>query len=199
MVNQFNMVNQFEQPKEDAGVHPLKFSLLLIIISIIMMFGAFTSAFIVRREEGNWLEFNLPSVLLINTLIIVVSSITMQMAYMAAKRNNLNQVKLMVMLTLGLGIAFLVGQWSAWAELVQNNIFFGGITSNPAGSFLYVLTGVHGFHIITGLIFLVFVLLAAFKYQVHSKKLLRTQLCTIYWHFLGGLWIYLYIFLQINH
>lgn len=199
MVNQFNRINQFEQHNEDAGVHPLKFSLWLIIISIIMMFGAFTSAYIVRREEGNWLEFNLPSVLLINTIIIIASSITMQLAYTAAKRNNLNQVKLMLMLTLGLGIAFLVGQWSVWGELVQNNIFFGGVTSNPAGSFLYVLTGVHGFHIVSGIVFLILVLMAAFKYQVHSKKLLRIQLCTIYWHFLGGLWIYLYIFLQINH
>lgn len=199
MVNQFNMVNQFEQHNEDAGVHPLKFSLLLIIISIIMMFGAFTSAYIVRREEGNWLEFNLPGILLINTIIIIASSITMQLAYTAAKRNNLNQVKLLLLLTLGLGIAFLAGQWSAWGELVQNNIFFGGVTSNPAGSFLYVLTGVHGFHIISGLVFLIFTLIAAFKYQVHSKKMLRIQLCTIYWHFLGGLWLYLYIFLQINH
>lgn len=199
MVNELNMVNNFDNESEDAGVHPLKFSLWLIIISIIMMFGAFTSAYIVRREEGNWLEFNLPSILLINTIIIVASSITMQLAYTAAKRNNLSQLKLMLFLTLGLGGAFLAGQWSAWSELVQNNIYFGGATSNPAGSFLYVLTGVHGFHLVTGLIYLAVVLIAAFKYKVHSKKMLRIQLCTIYWHFLGGLWIYLYIFLQINH
>lgn len=193
------MVNQFEKEKEEAGVHPLKFSLWLIIISIIMMFGAFTSAYIVRREEGNWLEFDLPNVLVVNTIIIVLSSIAMQMAYMAAKRNNLKQLKLMLLLTLGLGIAFLVGQWNAWGELVQNNIYFGGATSNPAGSFLYVLTGVHAFHLITGLIYLAIVLRAAYKYKVHSKNILRIQLCTTYWHFLGGLWIYLYIFLQINH
>jgi len=199
MVNQLNMVNNFEKDNEGSAVHPLKFSLWLIIISIIMMFGAFTSAYIVRRAEGNWLEYNLPDVLLINTVVIIASSIAMQLAYTAAKRNNLNQLKLMLLLTLGLGVAFLVGQWSAWAELVQNNIFFGGATSNPAGSFLYVLTGVHGFHLITGLIFIVAVLMAAFKYQVHSKKMLRIELCTIYWHFLGVLWLYLYIFLQINH
>jgi cytochrome c oxidase subunit III len=193
------MANDIENQNEHANVHPLKFSLWLIIISIIMMFGAFTSAYIVRREEGNWLEFNLPSVLLVNTIIIIASSITMQLAYSAAKRNNLKQLKLMLFFTLGLGIAFLIGQWSAWSELVQNNIYFGGMTSNPAGSFLYVLTGVHGFHIISGLIYLSIVLAAAFKYKVHSKKLIRIQLCTIYWHFLGGLWIYLYIFLQINH
>ena len=182
-----------------GGVHPLKFSLWLIIISIVMMFGAFTSAYIVRREEGNWLEFDLPSMFLINTVLILLSSVTMQWAYFAAKKNNLSLVKIMVILTMGLGIAFLYGQLNAWGELVSNNVYFGGADSNPAGSFLYVLTGVHGFHLITGLIFLFMVLIASLKYKVHSKNMLRIQLCTTYWHFLGGLWLYLYFFLQVNH
>jgi len=82
---------------------------------------------------------------------------------------------------------------------VQNNVYFGGSGSNPAGSFLYILTGVHGFHLITGLIFVAITLASSLKYKVHSKNLLRIQLCTTYWHFLGGLWLYLYIFLRINH
>ncbi|QCR21023.1 cytochrome c oxidase subunit 3 [Pontibacter sp. SGAir0037] len=182
-----------------AGVHPLKFSLWLIIISIIMMFAAFTSAYIVRRAEGNWLEFDLPSVLLINTIVILISSVTMQLAHNAAKKNNLSFLKIMLMATIGLGVAFLIGQLNGWGSLVQDNVYFGGETSNPAGSFMYVLTGVHGFHLITGLIFLVIVLMSSLKYKVHSKNMLRIQLCTIYWHFLGGLWLYLYIFLRLNH
>jgi cytochrome c oxidase subunit 3 len=182
-----------------SNVHPLKFSLWLIIISILMMFGAFTSAYIVRREEGNWLEFDLPGMFLINTVIIVLSSVAMQSAYVAAKRNNLNMVKLMVALTMVLGIAFLYGQLNAWGDLVANNVYFGGSDSNPAGSFLYVLTGVHGFHLVTGLIFLLLVLISSLKYKVHSKNMLRIQLCTTYWHFLGALWLYLYFFLQVNH
>ncbi|MFD2514293.1 heme-copper oxidase subunit III [Pontibacter locisalis] len=191
--------NKIEEQRSTLGVHPLKFSLWLIIISIIMMFAAFTSAYIVRREEGNWLEFDLPTVLLINTVIIIASSITMHWAYESAKKDNLQHLKLALVLTAGLGIAFLVGQWNGWADLVQNNVYFGGAQSNPAGSFLYVLTGVHGFHLITGLIFLLITLISSLKYKVHSKNMLRIQLCTIYWHFLGGLWLYLYIFLRINH
>ncbi|MDX5417636.1 MAG: cytochrome c oxidase subunit 3 [Hymenobacteraceae bacterium] len=191
--------NRLSEEQSTSGVHPLKFALWLIIISIIMMFAAFTSAYIVRREEGNWLEFDLPGILLINTVIIVLSSVTMQLAYNAAKDNSLARLKLMLLLTIGFGTAFLVGQWNGWADLVQNNIYFGGAGSNPAGSFLYVLTGVHGFHLITGLIFLVIVLISSLKFKVHSKNLLRIQLCTLYWHFLGGLWLYLYIFLRINH
>ncbi|WP_162055736.1 cytochrome c oxidase subunit 3 [Pontibacter pamirensis] len=190
---------QIKKTNTTTRVHPLKFSLWLIIISIIMMFAAFTSAYIVRREEGNWLEFDLPNILLINTIIIVLSSITMQMALNAAKKNNLKQLKFMLLGTLILGIAFLIGQWNGWADLVQNNIYFGGTGSNPAGSFLYVLTGVHGFHLITGLIFVAITFFSSLKYKVHSKNMLRIQLCTTYWHFLGGLWLYLYIFLRVNH
>ncbi|RDV13140.1 cytochrome oxidase subunit III [Pontibacter diazotrophicus] len=190
---------QIKESNTTTGVHPLKFSLWLIIISIIMMFAAFTSAYIVRREEGNWLEFDLPNILLINTVIIVLSSVTMQMAHNAAKKNNLKQLKFMLLGTLILGVAFLIGQWNGWADLVQNNIYFGGTGSNPAGSFLYVLTGVHGFHLITGLIFVAITFFSSLKYKVHSKNMLRIQLCTTYWHFLGGLWLYLYIFLRVNH
>ncbi|MBB6612185.1 cytochrome c oxidase subunit 3 [Pontibacter sp. Tf4] len=182
-----------------GGIHPLKFSLWLIILSIVMMFGAFTSAYIVRRAEGNWLEFDLPQMFIINTVLIILSSVTMQWANNAAKKDNLSLVKIMLALTMLLGAGFLFGQLSAWDNLVQNNVYFGGTSSNPAGSFLYVLTGVHGFHLITGLIFLAIVLMASFKYKVHSKNMLRLQLCTIYWHFLGGLWLYLYFFLQVNH
>lgn len=188
-----------EDQNSRTGVHPLKFSLWLIIISIIMMFAAFTSAYIVRREEGNWLEFDLPNILLINTFIIVLSSVSMQLAHNAAKHNSMGKLKLMLLITLGLGTAFLVGQWYGWADLVQNNIYFGGTGSNPSGSFLYVLTGVHGFHLVTGLIFVLIVFMSSLKFKIHSKNMLRIQLCTVYWHFLGGLWLYLYIFLRINH
>ncbi|GAA4316148.1 cytochrome c oxidase subunit 3 [Nibribacter koreensis] len=188
-----------EVATEQRRVNPLKFMLVLLLVSIIMMFAAFTSAYIVRREEGNWLEFDLPSVLLVNTIVIILSSIFMQWAYVSAKRDNLNSVKLGLVLTIVAGCAFLVGQWEGWGQLVQDKVFFGGSTANPSGSFLYVLTGVHAFHLITGLVFLIIVVISALKYKVHSKNLTRIELCTIYWHFLGALWIYLYVFLILNH
>lgn len=180
-------------------LEPLKFNLWLILGSITIMFAAFTSAYIVRREEGNWLAFDLPSVLLINTIILVLSSVFMQWAYSSAKKDNLGTLKIALILTALAGTAFLVGQWEGWAELVRNNVYFGGSSSNPSGSFLYVLTGVHAFHLITGLIFVIIVVISAFRYKVHSKNLLRIELCTTYWHFLGALWIYLYVFLLLNH
>ena len=193
------MAGALLQKQTSSGVHPLKFALWLIIISIIMMFAAFTSAYIVRKEEGNWLEFDLPQNLIINTALLVISSLFMQLAYNAARKDNLNQVKMFLFATLDLGTAFLIGQWQAWDVLVNNRVFFGGSDANPSGSFLYVLTGVHGFHLVTGLIFVLIVLVSSFKYKVHSRNLLRIELCTIYWHFLGGLWVYLYLFLTLNH
>ena len=188
-----------DEIKTTTGVHPLKFTLWLLIMSIVMMFAAFTSAYIVRREEGNWLEFNLPNGLVINTILIVLSSVIMQWAYFSAKKDNLNSLRISVLITFILGMAFLVGQWNVWGELVMNKIFFGGPTANPSGSFMYVLTGVHGFHLITGLIFLIIVLVSAFQYRIHSKNLVRMELCTTYWHFLSALWVYLYVFLAVYH
>jgi cytochrome c oxidase subunit 3 len=193
------MASAIQHKNTSAGVHPLKFALWLIIISIIMMFAAFTSAYIVRKEEGNWLEFDLPANLVLNTVFIVLSSLFMQLAYNAARKDNLKQVKLGALLTVVMGLAFLVGQWESWGDLVNRKIFFGGADANPSGSFLYVLMGVHGFHLVTGLIFVLIVLISSLKFKVHSRNLLRIELCTVYWHFLTGLWLYLFLFLTLNH
>ena len=193
------MASAIQQKNTSSGVHPLKFALWLIIISIIMMFAAFTSAYIVRKEEGNWLEYALPDNLVLNTVFIVLSSVTMQWAFNTARKDNLRQLKLAFLLTMILGISFLVGQWDAWVDLVGRKIFFGGADANPSGSFLYVLMGVHGFHLVTGLIFVLIVLISSLKFKVHSRNLLRIELCSVYWHFLTGLWLYLYLFLTLNH
>jgi cytochrome c oxidase subunit III len=193
------MASAIQQHNTSSGVHPLKFALWLIIISIIMMFAAFTSAYIVRKEEGNWLEFDLPQNLVINTVFIVLSSVFMQWAFASARKDNLKQLKMGLLLTVILGLAFLVGQWESWVDLVGRKIFFGGTDANPSGSFLYVLMGVHGFHLITGLLFVLIVLISSLKFKVHSRNLLRIELCTTYWHFLTGLWLYLYLFLTLNH
>ena len=182
-----------------TGLHPLRLLLILLIISILMMFAGLTSGYIVRRDEGNWLEFDLPTGLLFNTIIIALSSATMQWAWASARKDNLRQVKIGMLATLALGVLFLIGQWQVWGELVSNRVYFGGADSNPSGSFLYVLTGVHGFHLITGLIFLVLLVVKSLRYQVHSRQMLAITNGTIYWHFLGALWLYLYLFLLLNH
>jgi cytochrome c oxidase subunit 3 len=185
----------FNTAVKPVGINAVKFGLWLIIISICMMFAAFTSAYMVSQAEGNWISFPMPNGFVANTIVIVLSSVAMQWAYISAKKDNIGMLKTALFITFALGIVFLIGQWQVWAELVSNNVFFGGPTSNPGGSFVYVLTGVHGFHLITALFYLIIILSSAFRFKVHSKRMLHMEMCTTYWHFLGALWVYLYLFL----
>jgi cytochrome c oxidase subunit 3 len=161
-----------------------------------MIFASLTSAYIVRQSEGNWLEFDLPEIFWYNSAIILLSSITLHWAYMSAKKDDLSKVRSGMILTSILGAIFLVGQWYSWGALVDRDVFFVG---NPAGSFLYVFTGLHALHLISGVIFLIIVLISSFRYHVHSKNMDTMEMCVTYWHFLGGLWLYLFMFLLLNH
>ena len=176
-------------------MHPKKFALWLFIVTVIMIFAALTSAYIVRQADGNWMIFELPNLFLVTTAIILLSSVTMHWAYLSVKKDNLETAKLAIALTTILGISFLVDQYMAWGELVKNSIHLVG---NPSGSFVYVISGLHGFHIVGGVVFLIIVLVSIFQLKIHSKNLLRIEMCATYWHFLGGLWLYLFVFLLLN-
>jgi cytochrome c oxidase subunit 3 len=178
------------------GMNPSKFIVWLFIVTITMLFAALTSAYVVKQSGGDWLNFNLPGMFWITSTIIIVSSITMQLALKSAKEDRFSRLKMYLILTALLGVAFLFGQYQSWKQLVDMDVYFVG---NPAGSFLYVLTGLHGVHIISGLIFLIVVIASSFKLKTHSKSLIRIEMCTTYWHFLGGLWLYLFLFLKLNH
>jgi cytochrome c oxidase subunit 3 len=173
-------------------MHPKKFAMWLFLASVGMLFAAFTSAYIVRRAEGSWVYFELPTLFYYNTFVILLSSVTMQWAYASAKRDNLGRVKWLVSITSILGILFLAGQFLAWVELVKIRAHWVG---NVSGSFIYVFTGLHGVHLVSAIIFLFVVLNSTWKYKVHSKNLAQIEMCTTYWHFLSGLWLYLFVFL----
>ncbi len=174
-------------------VNPKKFTLWLFIVSIVMIFISMTSAYIVKRSDGEWLIFDLPEALLYTTFVIIASSVAMHWAYLSAKNDSISNLKVGLILTLGLSLVFLAGQYYGWTQLVDRDVYFVG---NAAGSFVYVLTGLHAFHLISGIIFLIIVLISAWKYKVHSRSMLQIEMCTTYWHFLGGLWVYLYLFLS---
>lgn len=193
MIKEIRIVEKSEKP---LGMHPQKFALWLFMISVAMLFAALTSAYIVRQGEGNWLIYDFPVELYYSTVVIIVSSITMHWAYLNAKKDNLDKLKAGLIVTTILGFVFLVVQFYAWVFLVENDVFFVG---NPSGSFLYVLMGVHGLHLVSGIITLVVALWAAFNFKIHSKSLIKLEMCMTYWHFLGGLWIYLLVFLLLNH
>jgi cytochrome c oxidase subunit 3 len=180
-----------EEPKKPISMHPKKFAMWLFIASVGMLFASLTSAYIVRRAEGNWLYFDLPSLFYYTTVVIVVSSITMQWAYFAAKRNNLKLVRNLVIITSMLGVVFLVGQVMGWGEMAKVGVHFVG---NPSGSFVIAISFLHGVHIVSAVVFLLIVLNSAIRLRIHSKNMAQMEMCTTYWHFLGALWIYLFVF-----
>lgn len=178
------------------GMHPKKFAMWLFLVSVVMIFASLTSAYIVRRAEGNWIEFQLPPVFWITTGILLTSSLTMHLAYLSARKDSIKNLKIYMVFTTILGLAFLVSQFYSWIWLVGINVFFVG--NNVAGSFLYVLTGLHALHVISAVLYLVWVTIASFKYKIHSKSMLNIDLCATYWHFLDFLWVYLFLFFMFN-
>ncbi|UJP66853.1 cytochrome c oxidase subunit 3 [Mongoliitalea daihaiensis] len=193
MEEKYAYIEGAEQP---ISMHPKKFALWLFIVSVVMIFASMTSAYIVRQSEGNWLEFDLPQIFWYSSVIIILSSLSLHWAYLSAKKDELSAVKTGMIITSILGFAFLISQWYSWVALVDRDVYFVG---NPAGSFLYIFTGLHAIHLISGVIFLIIVLISSFNYKVHSKNMVSLEMCMTYWHFLGGLWLYLFMFLLLNH
>lgn len=186
--------------KDNKGlINSGKFTLWMFLVSIIMIFASLTSAYIVRRAEGNWLEFELPNLFIWSTIAIIVSSVTMHLSYLSIKKDNLSASKVLLTSTVVLGVGFLISQWYAWGQLVDMKVFFGGSSANAAGSFMYVITGVHAFHIISGIVYLLIIFGKTLGNKISSKNAVVMETCATYWHFLGILWIYLYIFLILNH
>jgi len=185
-----------EKPSRTFTVNPRKFILWLFIVSIIMLFGAFSSAYMVKKASGDWLAVSMPGIFYINSIVIILSSISAQFGLISARKNNIQSLKISLIVTTILGFLFLAGQFVGWKDLVREDVFFVG---HPSGSFIYVFTGLHGAHLVSGLIFLILMLVATYRFKVHSKSLDWIQMCTTYWHFLGALWLYLFIFLLLNN
>ena len=178
------------------SMHPKKFAMWLFIITIVMLFASLTSAYLVKKAEGNWFIIDFPSLFNVTSVLIILSSITMHFAYVSAKKDNLLNLRIGLVVTGFLAIAFTVGQFFSWDQLVAQGAYWVG---NPAGSFIYVFTGLHVVHLFGGLVFLTILLINSFKYKVHFKNLAQMEMCITYWHFLGGLWLYLYLFLILNN
>lgn len=182
--------------KNNYVVDPKRFNLWLAIIGSTMFFAALTSAYIVKRAEGNWNAFIIPEQFIYSTVIVILSSITMQWAYFAAKRDELFQTKVALISTLILGLAFGVSQYMGWKVLVDNNMHFA--SDDVAVSFFYTITAFHVLHVFGGWIAASRALWKTVKLEVHKKSMRTISMCTTYWHFMGVLWIYLYLFLFLN-
>lgn len=176
-----------------------KSMMYLAIIAISMAFAGLTSAYIVRSADPGWLHFSLPNYFYVSTGVILLSSLTMYYALTSAKKDNYTGISIGIILTFILGIIFAICQFKAWNSLIAQGIFLTGKGSNPAGSFLYVLSGMHLLHLFGGLIMLLFILVKSLNKKYNSNNILGLQLGAIYWHYLDLLWVYLLLFLIFAH
>jgi cytochrome c oxidase subunit III len=174
-------------------IHPKKFALWVACASIVMMFAAFTSSYLVRRAAGNWLEFPLPTVFTFSTVIILISSLTLHLSYTAFKQGRETRYKAALFSTLLLGLAFLITQYMGWNALQDMGVM---LNTNPSGSFVYVISGVHAAHILGGIAVLVVAIIHAFMlpFKATPNRLLRLEMSMTYWHFVDFLWVYLFFF-----
>jgi cytochrome c oxidase subunit 3 len=167
----------------------------LAIVSIVMFFLALSGAYLVRKGAGNdWVPVHLPAVLWLNTLMLLASSLTMELARRRLAATNLAGFRTMWRLTTALGFLFLAGQLGAWRQLVGAGVY---VSTNPASSFFYIFTAAHGLHLLGGIGALLYVLTRNFE----NTQLTRTtaaQVASFYWHFMDGLWIFLLALLYLG-
>ncbi len=190
---------QYTQNKEDLTQQKAKkFNLWLGMIGMFMMFAALSSGFIVYTAGGvdKGIKTLLPEAFIYSTILIILSSVTMQLAYAAAKQTAFDRQKVLLLATILLGVGFFVMQVHAWGILTSRGVVF--VNSNASQSFIYVFTGMHLAHIAAGILVLVRAFVGRIRNIPQVNNVFRMDLATLFWHFLGFLWIYIYVFLLLN-
>ena len=171
------------------------------IAAITMSFAAYTSAMLVRQSAApDWQHFHLPTILYWNTVLLLASSGTLELARRrigpggAAAGAGARSGLLLLWLTLGMGLMFVAGQVVAWRELAAQGLF---LATGPATSFFYVFTALHALHLLGGV-----VALAVANRRVQAgagvRALAALRSASLYWHFMGVLWVYLLLILTIE-
>ncbi len=182
--------------QEEKYARSKKMMLWFGIISMIMSFAAWTSAFIVSSQREDWLkDFELPNAFFISVGIIITSSLTFILAKRALKQSNRNMVSVWLLITLALGIAFIYSQFEGFSQIIEAGYNFTGPTSNVTMSYIFLIAFVHILHIAVGLICVLVVIYNHFKQKYTSDKMLGFELAANFWHFVDILWLYLFLFL----
>jgi cytochrome c oxidase subunit 3 len=180
----------------DPSPPPTSTAIFVVMFGVMMMFAAFTSALIVRKGSSqDWQGFTLPSMLYFNTLVLIASSLTLEIArrrvsaFMAGPRTAVESPARWLYITLFLGALFVAGQYVAWLQLRSEGLY---LATNPSSSFFYLLTAVHALHVLGGLGGLLYVIRKLSKSVLRRNQLVATAR---YWHFMGLLWLYLLLLL----
>ena len=170
----------------------MKLGLAVFLAVATSLFALFISAYSIRMEYPDWRPLTEPTLLWINTGILVLSSIFLQRAWNAAKQNEVQAVWRGVALGGACAVAFIIGQLAAWDQLTSSGYL---VADNPANGFFYVLTGVHALHLMGGLVALSRSVSRLWRRQDMESIRLGVELCAVYWHYLLVVWLILFALL----
>lgn len=194
------------KPERNYLIHPYYIQLGFLLAGVSMLFLGFTISYLYHRIQGNLIPVKMPPLFYFNTFILLTSSYTMLLAKKYYKCDDTPKYRMSLLLTLILSLVFLVSQFLAWSQLIQQNI---SINHSTLGSYLYLISGVHFAHVIIGIPFLIHFIYIAYTKMVSPVSVLiyfsdkskerSLNLLNIYWHFLDILWIYLVVFFFINY
>lgn len=185
--------------ERDDDPQRYRIGMWVALAAIMMMFAALTSAYVFRVGTTGWNAIVLPRLLWLSTALIVTSSVTFELARRSLKHDDRTSYRRWLVVSLALGIGFLLSQLLAWRGLVGQGIY---MPTSPHSSFFYLLTGLHGLHLLGGILGLSYLLFRAMRgsraltYKQHAVKgRAVTDAVGMYWHFMDGLWVYLFVLL----
>lgn len=191
------MDNILQQQDLKFDSKPKKFVVWLFVVSSTIMFGGFTSYYIVfAASKGKGHGLVLPDAFIYSTAVLIASSLFLFLSTKALKRGDQKSQQIFLWITLVLGIAFAYLQVQAWSSLFQSGAAL--INNNAAISAIYVVSGMHLLHIFAGICFILNCLFGSYKGISEDKAIYRQEIASIFWHFIDILWIYLYVFLLLN-
>lgn len=194
MTSDLKLENSHNSPSGGGGrkMHPHKFTLWVAIASILMMFAGLTSAFIVKSNQAGWQDVAMPQFFWYSTVVILISSLTIQLSLRAFRQREMRQYRGLVVATLGLGLLFILLQWLGFRDLwEQQQVTFKG---GGAGQFLYVIFGLHALHVLGGVVALLVMFGKAFFGKTKLYSAVPVEVAATYWHFVDLLWLYLLVF-----
>jgi cytochrome c oxidase subunit III len=169
-----------------------KIGLGVLLAGLGSLFALFVSAYSMRMQFSDWSSLPLPALLWPNTGLLLLSSVVLHGAKRAAERNDIDSVKVALLTAGASTLAFVVGQALAWWQLGEAGYALAG---NPANSFFYLITGLHGLHVLGGLVALARTMQRTWRSDDIRAIRLSVELCAIYWHFLLAVWLILFVLL----
>jgi cytochrome c oxidase subunit III len=205
-------------PDYGTRLRRARLGLFVALIPVLMLFVSFTSAYVVRQGlptldprtnnfVRDWIPVELPRLLLLNTFVLLVSSMSMELARRQIRARSMMETASMgpsisvgdrirvpwLAMTLVLGLAFLFGQWTAWKQLAANGFY---VSTTPSSSFVYLLTGAHAAHLLGGIAALFIAGVASVLHGSLKTRSIVVDVTAWYWHFMALLWVYIFCLMK---